>query len=86
MFGLVRSLIHPYFMHMGRVVSSRQAIKALEADGWSLVRVVGDHHQFRHPVKPGKVTIPHPVKDLPIQVVVSIERQSGVDLRGRRRR
>jgi predicted RNA binding protein YcfA (HicA-like mRNA interferase family) len=65
------------------VVSSRQAIKA---DGWILVRVVGDHHQFRHPTKGGKVTVPHPVKDLPIQVVVSIERQSGVGLRGRRRR
>jgi predicted RNA binding protein YcfA (HicA-like mRNA interferase family) len=71
---------------MRRAVGSRQAIKALEADGWFLVRVKGDHHQFRHPTKRGKVTIPHPVKDLPMQVVVSIERQSGVDLRGRRRR
>jgi predicted RNA binding protein YcfA (HicA-like mRNA interferase family) len=73
-------------MRMKRVVSSRQAIKVIEADGWILARVAGDHHQFRHPTKRGKVTVPHPVKDLPIQVVVSIERQSGVDLRGRRRR
>jgi predicted RNA binding protein YcfA (HicA-like mRNA interferase family) len=73
-------------MRMSRAVSSRQAIRAIAADGWLLVRVMGDHHQFRHPTKRGKVTIPHPVKDLPIQVVVSIERQSGVDLRGRQRR
>jgi predicted RNA binding protein YcfA (HicA-like mRNA interferase family) len=73
-------------MRMRRAVSSRQAIKAIEADGWFLARVAGDHHQFRHPTKRGKVTIPHPVKDLPIQVVVSIERQSGVGLRGRQRR
>jgi predicted RNA binding protein YcfA (HicA-like mRNA interferase family) len=73
-------------MRMRRTVSSRQAIRAIEADGWLLVRVAGDHHQFRHPTKLGKVTVPHPVKDLPVQVVVSIERQSGVDLRGRRRR
>ena len=71
---------------MSWAVSSRQAIKAIETDGWFLVRVTGDHHQFRHPIKRGKVTIPHPVKDLPMQVVVSIERQSGIDLRGRRRR
>jgi HicA toxin of bacterial toxin-antitoxin, len=41
-------------------VSSRQAIRTIEADGWLLVRVAGDHHQFRHPTKPGKVTVPHP--------------------------
>jgi predicted RNA binding protein YcfA (HicA-like mRNA interferase family) len=73
-------------MRMRRAVSSRQAIRALEADGWLLVRVTGDHHQFRHATKRGKVTVPHPVKDLPVQVVASIERQSGIDLRGRRRR
>jgi predicted RNA binding protein YcfA (HicA-like mRNA interferase family) len=73
-------------MRMARTVSSRQAIRAIEAAGWFLVRVTGDHYQFRHPTRRGKVTVPHPVKDLPIQVVVSIERQSGVDLRGRRRR
>jgi predicted RNA binding protein YcfA (HicA-like mRNA interferase family) len=72
-------------MRMARTVSSRQAIRAIEAAGWFLVRVTGDHHQFRHPTRRGKITVPHPVKDLPIQVVVSIERQSGVDLRGRRR-
>jgi predicted RNA binding protein YcfA (HicA-like mRNA interferase family) len=50
----------------------------MAADGWFLVRVTGDHHQFRHPTKRGKVTIPHPVKDLPIQVVVSIDKAASI--------
>ena len=29
-------------------------------DGWELVNVVGSHHQFKHPFKTGKVTVPHP--------------------------
>jgi predicted RNA binding protein YcfA (HicA-like mRNA interferase family) len=45
-------------------VSSRDLIKRLEADGWVCVRSKGSHRQFRHPTKPGPVTVPHPKKDL----------------------
>ena len=62
-------------------MTSREIIKKLEEDGWFLVDVVGSHHQFKHPEKPGKVTIPHPKKDLTIKTIASIERQSGVNLR-----
>lgn len=62
-------------------ISSRDVISAIEADGWYLVNVEGSHRQFKHPVKPGRVTVPHPVKDLAIGTVKSIERQSGVKLR-----
>jgi predicted RNA binding protein YcfA (HicA-like mRNA interferase family) len=34
-----------------------QIIKRLEADGWRLVRQRGSHRQFKHPVKPGRVTV-----------------------------
>lgn len=34
-----------------------EMIKALEADGWVLVRTRGSHRQLRHPVKPGCVTV-----------------------------
>jgi predicted RNA binding protein YcfA (HicA-like mRNA interferase family) len=61
-------------------MDSREIIKRLQAEGWELVHVVGSHQQFRHPVNPGKVTIPHPKKDLPIGTVKNIERQSGVHL------
>jgi predicted RNA binding protein YcfA (HicA-like mRNA interferase family) len=62
-------------------MTSREAIAALKADGWALDRVRGDHHQFRHPKKPGVVTVPHPTKDLTIGVLKSIEKQSGLRLR-----
>lgn len=47
-------------------MDSRNAIAMIEAEGWYLVRVKGSHHQFRHPDKPGLVTIKHPQKDIPL--------------------
>jgi predicted RNA binding protein YcfA (HicA-like mRNA interferase family) len=35
----------------------REAIKLIEADGWSEVRTKGSHRQFKHPTKPGRVTV-----------------------------
>ncbi|HJB59582.1 MAG TPA: type II toxin-antitoxin system HicA family toxin [Candidatus Faecalibacterium faecipullorum] len=61
-----------------RSYSSKEVIRLLQADGWYEVRCAGDHHQFRHPTKPGLVTIPHPRKDIPIRTLKSIERQAGV--------
>lgn len=58
--------------------SSREVIRILQADGWYEVACAGDHHQFKHPVKPGKVTVTHPVKDIPVRTLKSIERQAGV--------
>lgn len=60
--------------------SSREVIKILNADGWYEVRCVGDHHQFRHPTKPGLVTVTHPVKDIPRRTLGSIEKQAGIKL------
>lgn len=45
-------------------MSGREVIKAIEAAGWALIRVNGSHHHFRHPTKPGTVTVPHPEKEL----------------------
>ena len=59
-------------------MNSSQVIKLLKADGWFLVHTVGSHHQFRHPTKPGKVTVPHPKKDLPLPTVRSIMKQAGI--------
>lgn len=61
-----------------RSYSSREVIKMLKADGWYEVHCVGDHHQFKHPTKKGKVTLRHPVKDLGIRDLKSIEKQSGL--------
>ncbi|QHF49419.1 MULTISPECIES: type II toxin-antitoxin system HicA family toxin [Pseudomonas] len=45
-------------------MNSRFLIGQLVAYGWYLVRVRGSHHHFKHPTKPGLVTVPHPTKDL----------------------
>jgi len=59
-------------------MDSRTLIKILEADGWTLVAVRGSHHQFKHPSKPGRVTVPHPKKDLTKGTEVSILKQAGL--------
>lgn len=61
-------------------MTSAEVIKRIESEGWSVVRVKGSHHHFKHTTRPGIVTVPHPKKDLPIGTLKSIERQSGVKL------
>jgi predicted RNA binding protein YcfA (HicA-like mRNA interferase family) len=61
-------------------ISSRKVIRMLEADGWKLVRITGSHHHFRHPDKPGLVTVAHPQKDVKIGTLRSLERRSGLKL------
>ena len=61
--------------------SSREVIRALEADGWYRVKVTGSHYQFKHLIKSGRVTIKHPDKDIPRKTLDSIERQSGLVFR-----
>jgi predicted RNA binding protein YcfA (HicA-like mRNA interferase family) len=62
-------------------MDSREIIRRLEADGWYRVGQKGSHVQFKHPAKPGRVTVPHPGKDIPSKTLKSIERQSGVRFR-----
>ncbi len=59
-------------------MNSKLLIRMLEEDGWRQVRIKGSHHQFKHPTKPGLVTVPHPKKDLPAGTVNSIKRQAGL--------
>ena len=65
----------------GDDLKSRDVIKLLVADGWQEGRQAGSHKQFRHPAKPGTVTVPHPKSDLGTGTLKSIEKQSGVRLR-----
>jgi predicted RNA binding protein YcfA (HicA-like mRNA interferase family) len=60
-------------------VKVREAIRLIEDDGWVLSRTRGSHRQFRHPSKPGLVTIPGKLgKDLPIGLQRSILKQAGL--------
>ncbi|MYC32819.1 MAG: type II toxin-antitoxin system HicA family toxin [Chloroflexi bacterium] len=57
----------------------REAIGIVERDGWQFDRRNGSHRIFKHPVKPGSVTIPgHPSDDLKIKTWRSILRQAGI--------
>jgi len=60
-------------------VRSKDLIRLIEKEGWVLRRVRGSHHQFKHPTKPGLVTIPHPKKDMPQGTVKNILRQAGIE-------
>jgi predicted RNA binding protein YcfA (HicA-like mRNA interferase family) len=62
-------------------MKSRDIIAKIEANGWFKVAQKGSHVQFKHPTRPGRVTVPHPKKDVPIGTLRSIEKQSGVKLR-----
>ncbi|MCU1732219.1 MULTISPECIES: type II toxin-antitoxin system HicA family toxin [unclassified Pseudomonas] len=57
-------------------MNSRELIAKIESDGWFLVRTRGSHHHFKHPEKPGLVTIPHPKKDLLAKTIASILKQA----------
>ena len=57
---------------------SRVIKKIIEANGWYLVSVEGDHWQFKHPTIKGKVTLTHPVKDVSINITKDIERKTGL--------
>ncbi len=57
--------------------NSRKLIKLLEQDGWVRVAVKGGHWQFKHRVKKGRVTVPHPKRDIKRGTVVSIYKQAG---------
>lgn len=59
-------------------MNSQEIIKLLTQDGWFVVGVRGSHHQFKHASKTGRVTVPHPKKDLPIGTVKSIFKQAGI--------
>ena len=60
--------------------SSREVLRLLKDDGWYEVNCTGDHHQFKHPIKKGRVTVTHPRKDIPLETFKSIMKQAGIKL------
>lgn len=60
---------------------SREVIRLLERDSWYEVAHEGSHKQFKHPTKRGRVTVPHPERDIPVGTLKSIEKQAGIKLR-----
>ena len=58
-------------------VDSREVLRRLRREGWVRRNVRGSHHHYTHPEKPGRVTVKHPAKDIPIGTLRSIFRQAG---------
>ena len=51
----------------------------LEDDGWILVITRGSHRQFKHPTKPGRVTVSGQLgDDMPKGTFASVRRQAGL--------
>jgi len=65
-------------------MNPRDVIAQLRKAGWTEVRQTGGHRHFKHPERPGLVTVPMHSGDIDKAVLRSIERQSGISLRPKR--
>ena len=63
-----------------KVLKVSEIIKRLQEKGWYLYRHQGtSHRQFKHPDKPGKVTVNgKPSTDITGNLLKSIEKQAGL--------
>jgi len=60
-------------------VKVRDVIKLIVEDGWFHVRTRGSHRHYKHPTKPGLVTIAgHPGVDMPKGTLNSVLKQAGL--------
>ena len=57
----------------------KDIIRLLEGEGWFLIASRGSHRQYKHPVRPGRVTVAgKPSDDLAPGTLNSILKQSGL--------
>jgi predicted RNA binding protein YcfA (HicA-like mRNA interferase family) len=56
-----------------------EVLRLLQDDGWYLVATRGSHRQYKHPTKPGRVTVPGKTRDdFAPGTLNSILKQSGL--------
>lgn len=60
---------------------AREVLKILQNDGWYIIRDrgTGSHMQLKHPIKPGKVTLPMHSGDVAPGTLKSIFKQAGIE-------
>jgi predicted RNA binding protein YcfA (HicA-like mRNA interferase family) len=63
-------------------VTFQEIERIIKKDGWRFSSSNGSHYHYKHPVKPGKVTIPHHQGDVPKRVMNSILKQAGLKQAG----
>jgi predicted RNA binding protein YcfA (HicA-like mRNA interferase family) len=56
----------------------REIEKIVLRDGWYKISSRGSHNQYKHPSKPGKVTIPNHSGDIDKFIAESIFKQAGI--------
>mgnify|MGYP001382771541 CR=1 FL=1 len=57
----------------------RELLRLIHEDGWVQIAQRGSHRQFRHSVKPGRVTVAgKPNDDVPPGIKKSVLRQAGL--------
>ncbi len=57
----------------------RDIVRLIEDDGWHQVKQKGSHRQYKHPTKPGRVTIAgHPSQEMDKGTLNSILKQAGL--------
>jgi predicted RNA binding protein YcfA (HicA-like mRNA interferase family) len=60
-------------------VKVREVVAVLKGDGWELVVMKGSHRQFKHPFKPGRVTVSGNLgDDMPKGTLASVIKQAGL--------
>ena len=63
----------------------RDVVQMLERDGWYIARTRGSHRQYKHPTKPGLVTLPgKPGDDLAVGTLGSMFKRP--ELKGQKRK
>ena len=61
----------------GDGITFREIEKIILKDGWYYKNTKGSHNHYKHPLKPGKITIPKHIGDLDKRTINSIPEQAG---------
>jgi predicted RNA binding protein YcfA (HicA-like mRNA interferase family) len=61
-----------------KTYSSREIIAILRKGGWVEVAQEGSHKQFKHPSKPGRITVPHPERTVKKGTAHSVFKAAGI--------
>ena len=77
--GLTQGARSVQHTHLG----SGEVIRRLAREGWTLARQRGGHRQYTHSERNGRVTVPHPRKEIPTGTLRNIYRQAGWSWKGR---
>lgn len=59
------------------LTNSRDIVRRLQKEGWTLERVTGSHHVFKNTVSGETIVVPHPRKDLGKGLVRAIYKGAG---------